>query len=283
MMNEKVDVNEYLEVILRRRWTIITVVSILVVTVAIYSFTATPVYNAATRLVIDKANPNVVSIQEVMAIDASATDDYQTQYKIIESRTVAREVIRRLHLDQNPEFTSGRNSVRRLIAAVTALLKTDAETISADVAEREINPGLVAAVIRRIEVKPVRNSRLLDINFQASDPVLAAKIADTVAAAYIDYNLETKLQAAQSAVHWLQERIASERKKVEAAEQALLNYKRQQDIITDFSNDVEQITAQKLAKLNVQVVEAESRRVEAETRYRQADRKSTRLNSSHYS
>ena len=53
-------------------------------------------------------------------------------------------------------------------------------------------------------------------------------------------------------------------------ENALLQYKEQHQIITDFSSDSEKITAQKLASLNDQVVEAQSRRVEAETRYQQA-------------
>ena len=68
----------------------------------------------------------------------------------------------------------------------------------------------------------------------------------------------------------MSERIDEERRKVEDAEGALLRYKEAQGIITDFSSDAEAITAQKLAQLNAQVVEAEAQRVEAETRYQQA-------------
>ena len=129
---------------------------------------------------------------------------------------------------------------------------------------------LVSAFLEKIDVNPIRNSRLVDVSFEAKDPVFAAKIVNTLAAAYIDQNLETKLKAVQDAVRWLQTRIEEERKKVEKAEQALLKYKEQHDIVTDFSSDVEKVTAQKLAQLNTQGVEAESRRVEAETRYQQA-------------
>ena len=71
---------------------------------AVYTFTATPIYQATARIVIEKENPNLVSIQEVMAVDATGSDYYQTQYKIIESRAVAREVIRRLDLQNSTEF-----------------------------------------------------------------------------------------------------------------------------------------------------------------------------------
>jgi len=280
---EQIHLRDYLRVIQKHRWTAITVFAIIVITVAIHAFTATPIYEATTRLIIDKENPNVVSIQEVMAIDASGTDYYQTQYKIIESRTVAREVIRRLHLDKSEEFfptpkddaiSNLKRSIKESIIfcrdSIASLLRTEEEATSKKIAEYEPDSPLVYDFISRIEVNPIRNSRLVDVNFQAKDPALAATIVNTLANAYIDQNLETKLRAVQDAVKWLHSRIEEERKKVEKAEQALLRYKEKHFIVTDFSSDVEKITAQKLAQLNTQVVEVESKRVEAETRYKQA-------------
>ena len=99
-----IDLRSYLRVITKRRWTILTFFIVVVLSVAIHTFTATPIYQATARIVIEKENQNVVSIQEVLAVDSTGQDYYQTQYKIIESRSVAREVIKRLSLDQNPEF-----------------------------------------------------------------------------------------------------------------------------------------------------------------------------------
>ena len=280
---EKIDIRAYLRVIMKRRWTIITFFAVVVITVTIHTFTATPIYEATARLIIDKENPNVVSIQEVMAVDASGTDYYQTQYKIIESRTVAREVIRHLHLDESEEFfpkprddfiSNLKRSVQETITfwkdSLFSLLKTEDEGTSEALGEYEPGSALVSGFIARIKVKPIRNSRLVDVSFQAKDPALAAKIVNTLASAYIGQNLETKLIAVKDAVRWLHNRIEEERKRVEKAEQALLRYKEKHNIVTDFSSDVEKITAQKLAQLNVRVVEEESKRVEAETRYKQA-------------
>lgn len=281
---EQIDLRDYLRVILKRRWTVITVFTVIVVTTAIYAFTATPIYEATTRLIIDKENPNVMSIQEVMAVDASGTDYYQTQYKIIESRGVAREVIKRLHLEESEEFfpkpkdnfiSNLKRSIEETIhfwkEAIVSLLKTEKKE-SQDKTSEEYEPdsSLVSAFISRIKVRPIRNSRLVDVSFQARDPVLATRIVNALAKSYINQNLETRLRAAQDAVKWIHNRIEEERQKVEQAEQALLRYKEKHGIITDFSSDVEKITAQKLAQLNAQVVEAESKRVEAETRFRQA-------------
>ena len=283
-MEEKIDIRDYLRVIMKRRWTVITFFAILVITVAIHTFTATPMYEATTRLIIDKENPNVVSIQEVMAIDASGTDYYQTQYKIIESRTVAREVIRRLHLEESEEFfprekddliSNLKRSIKETAMfwkdSVVSLLRTEREAITPEESEGfEPDSPLVSKFIDRIDVNPIRNSRLVDVGFQAKDPVLAAKIVNALAKAYIDQNLETKLRAVQDAVRWLHNRIEEERKRVGKAEHALLRYKEKHSIVTDFSSDIEKITAQKLAEMNTQLVEVESKRVEAETRYKQA-------------
>jgi len=281
---EQIDLRDYLRVILKRRWTIMTVFAIIVITVAIHTYTATPIYQATTRLVIEKENPNVVSIEEVMAVDSSGTDYYQTQYKIIESRSVARNVIKRLHLEDSEEFfpkpkdnliSNLKRSIRETIQywkdSIESLLKTEKEQKPAEPTE-EYDPDseLVSGFIGRIEVSPIRNSRLLDLSFEAKNPVLATKIVNTLARAYIDQNLEIKLRAVQDAVRWLHQRIEVERKKVEQAEQALLRYKKKHSIITDFTSDTEHVTAQKLAQLNAQVVDAESIRVEAETYYWQA-------------
>lgn len=280
---EQIDIRDYLRVILKRRWAVITVFTVVVVSVIIHAFTAMPVYKATSRLIIDKENPNVMSIQEVMAVDASGTDYYQTQYKIVESRNVARAVIKRLNLAESEEFVpnprnsllgSLKHSAKKTTTAIkkvsAALFRTHRNSDSQSLKEHDPDYRLVSVFIDRIKVEPIRNSRLVDVSFEAKDPVLAARIANTLAQAYIEKNLETKLKAVKGAVRWLHNRIETEREKVEKSEQSLLAYKEKHNIVTDFTSDVEKITAQKLAQLNTQVVEAESVRVEAETRYKQA-------------
>ena len=284
---EPIDIRDYLHVILKRKWTIATFFTITVLTVAVYSFTATPSYRASTRIVIETENPNLVSIQEVLSVDATRSDYYQTQYKIIESRNVAREVIRRLQLDKHPEFMAFSsvaaplkgwgvlNILDSMINRIKSLMpqSDQFDSIRADAEKGEaedINSELVNEFIKRIGVNPIRNSRLVDISMESEDPRLAARMANVLVRTYIDRNMETKLLAAKDAVKWLGDRINEERKKVGASENALLRYKENYEIITDFAGDSENITAQKLAALNAQAAEAEAQRVTLQTRYNQA-------------
>lgn len=281
-----IDLRDYLRIMLKRRWVIITVFTVVVLFAAIKTFTATPIYQATAQIVIEKENPNLVSIEEVMAVDSTGTDYYQTQYKIIQSRTVAREVVRRLDLKNSPEFfpPPKDNILSKMKVGIQdalsntkdwmiSLLRTGEHTDgSAEWADEDasFDSELVSVFIERTEVSPIENSRLVDVSVQAKDPAMSARMTNELVSAYINQNLETKLTAAKNAAEWLGERINDMRKKVETAEKALLHYKEAQDIITDFSSDAENITAQKLAELNTQLIEVESQRVEAETRFRQA-------------
>ncbi len=281
---QELDIRSYLRVLRKRKWTIMTVFMLVVVIAAIQVFRATPIYRASGRMVIEKENPNIVSVQEVLSMDAASSEYFQTQFKIIESQSVAREVIRRLDLQNSLEFypeprddlisraqREVRSSIGLVKAWASAIMKSgDGEEEAEASAGNDIPLPLIAAVIERIQVEPVRNSRLVDVGVEAADPRLAAQMANTVIRAYIDLNLETKLNATKDAVSWLTERIDEERAKVEMAENALLEYKQKHGIITNFSSERESMTAENLAGINSQVIEAESKRVEAETRYRQA-------------
>jgi polysaccharide biosynthesis transport protein len=290
----QVDLRDYLRVIVKRRWTIISSVLMIFICVAVSDFTAIPIYQAKSKLIIEKENPNIMSIQEVMSVDSSGSDFYQTQYKIIESRTIARMVIKRLNLGENKEFlpreeknildefketvrgtiSEVKKSIKGMLVQPKASKKKNQEEVDKI---KEI--GLVNQFINRVSVSPIRNSRLVDIHFEATDPKLAAEITNTLAQSYIDHNLDVRLQAVKNAMNWMNERIEKEKARVEKAEKALQNYRKRQNIITGFSGQVETVTAQKLAKLNAEVVSAESLRVEAQTKYNQAAQLSFKPNS----
>jgi capsular exopolysaccharide synthesis family protein len=284
----QLDVRHYLRVVRKRKWTIIAAFVIIVLTAAINVFTEEPMYQANARMIIEKSNPNIVSIQEVMAIDTWDPDYKETQFKIIESRSVARRVIEKLNLADSEEFNptpktgvivSLKSSIRGMISSlkktIKGLIKTEPKVakkpgLMIDEEERLADSGLVSSFIGRISVSPVRDSRLVDIGFAARDPQVAVRAVNALAQAYIDNNMSLRLGAIKDAMAWMNERIEEERTKVEASERKLQEYREREGIITEFSGEVETVTAQKLAQLNSQVVQAESSRVEAETRYRQA-------------
>ncbi len=84
---------DYLRILHKRRWTALSAFLIVVVAVTVYTFTATPVFEARTRLLIESDNPNVLNFQEVIDEQGTKADYYQTQYNILQSRALARRTL----------------------------------------------------------------------------------------------------------------------------------------------------------------------------------------------
>ncbi len=301
--SKEIDLRKYLRVLRKRKWIIITVFTLIVLAVVINATTVIPLYRGTARIVIEKRNPNLVSIQEVMALDAGGSDYLETQLMVIKSRVVAAEVIRRLDLENNPDFfpkprsnlisnvktwfgdiwVSAQKWLSSLMNTAQSNNQETANQTEAALQEANVfsdsemdsklpppSPAFVSAFIPRISTHPIKGTRLVDVSFTAPEPKLATRIANELVRSYIDLNLEIRLKTTQNAMQWLSDRVNDERKKVEEAEISLLTYKDREGILTDFSEGAENISAQKLANLQARVVEAESIRVEAETRYRQA-------------
>ncbi len=100
---EDAHLRDYLGVIMRRRWAVILFFISVVVTVTISSYVMKPLYKATAVIRIDNENPNVYTFKDVQA---AAPDDeyYETQYKMLKSRALARMTIDRMALYNNPAF-----------------------------------------------------------------------------------------------------------------------------------------------------------------------------------
>jgi polysaccharide biosynthesis transport protein len=263
---------DYVKVLYKRRWTAGTAFLLVFLGVTVYTFTATPIFEAKTRLLIESDDPNVVSFKQVVDEGGTRTDYYQTQYTILQSRALARKTIETLKAWDSPLLGAGKTessfSVSALVASVTGLFGTGDEphkkTESDETADQS---RAIDAFLTQLSIAPIRNSRLVDVKFQSTDATLATKAANALAKNYIDQNLEYKFSVSKEATGWLEERLGEQRKQVEAAETALQRYREQNDAIS--MEDRENIVVQKLADLNTAVTRAKTERIQKEAVYRQ--------------
>jgi capsular exopolysaccharide synthesis family protein len=126
---------------------------------------------------------------------------------------------------------------------------------------------VITAFLDRLTVSPVRNSRLVEVSYRSQDPQLAARVANGVAKAYIEQNLDFRFTASRDASQWLGQQLEEQRKQVETAETALQHYREQNDALS--VEDRENIVVQKLADLNSAVTKAKTDRLLKESMYRQ--------------
>src|SRR4051812_31763110 len=157
-------------------------------------------FRAQGRLLIE--NERATEIPGIMPGGEQFYEDpepyFQTQYKILRGRDLTRRVVKKTHIDRVPEFngTAKRPDtpmtlVTNLRTRLTTMIwKSGAVQEAPKVDETPDESSLVSSFIGRVNVEPVRGSRLVDITFDSEDPVFSAQAANTLMEEYVSQNLE---------------------------------------------------------------------------------------------
>jgi polysaccharide biosynthesis transport protein len=217
----------YVRILYRRRWLMASAFIVVILGVALYTWAVTPVYESRVQVLIQVGNPNVVSFKEVLESDrlTFTTDYYQTQYTILQSRTLAHQTLDILKLWRHPALGNpidkrsfAARHLPQWAAALTArMFGSEADNDAAHEDETAEQTMVINRFLTRLTVEPVKNSRLVDVRFRFPDPAIAARVANTLARAYIDQDLDFKLQTAKAASGWLDQQLTEQRRKVEQA------------------------------------------------------------------
>jgi capsular exopolysaccharide synthesis family protein len=261
---------DYLNVIVRRKWVFLLFFVSVVVSVALTSFMATSLYKASVTIRIDRENPNVLSFKDVYQPDTVESDYYQTQYKILKSRNIAKRVIKKIGLQNNLNF------LKEINAPVSSKQKIKPSSTAQGASEQTeendgISSNIVNAFIDRLEVQPLNKSQLVTVNFISRDPALAKTVANAVAETYIEFNINSKVSASQQAREWLQGQIDIMKDKVEAAEERLNEYSASNNMLflEKSGKDDESMITRKLSELSAAISEATSDRTKKEAVYKE--------------
>lgn len=204
---------ERLGFLLKHRRLVLTTFGVTVGLMMMQAYAALPMYRAKSQVLIQAERPAAVS--SLSASDPHVRDSeqyYNTQYRILQSRELARRVVKRLDLQNVPEFNGTMASaggplslvrhvhetavggVRTVFAAITNRGKPPAaEPPAPDESAQEA--ALVSAFLSRLRIEPQHGTRRVDVFFDAADPTFAAKAADTHAEEYVQRNLELKDRA----------------------------------------------------------------------------------------
>ncbi len=245
---------DYWRILVKRRWVVYTSLAVVVSVTTLGSLLTRPVYTATVRLQIETSAPKILPFQEVMtSVPDFRNDFYQTQYGLIQSRRVAREVIASLHLDQNEEF--------RVAAPPDSTRPGPADKEAAD----RLEARRIDRFLARLKVAPVRNSRLVDVTFSSHDRGLSAAIANRVADTYIAFNSQAQYNTTERASLSLGHEIANLHDEIDAKEKELQAYASEHGIVA--LGEKQSITLKKLNDLSDSYTRAQATRIEKEARY----------------
>ena len=236
-----VDLRHYVHV-LRKRWRVMLAALIACVAIAfVYTIRQPKIYEATCSLVIESSAPRILQgVQEVIDIGAEVYSQtfYQTQHRIIRSRAIAQNVLDRMGPAQ-PASGDGRPAPNR----------------------QEQADGLLS----QVKVTGVRDSSIANITVRDLDPDRAARIANAFADAYVERNLDYKLEGARSASSWLGEQTVDLRKKLEDSELALYKFKKDHSLLDLGLDDRQGMNRQNVQALNTKLADIKTKRIEAES------------------
>jgi uncharacterized protein involved in exopolysaccharide biosynthesis len=246
----------------------------LAVPAVLWILALTPIYAATAVVLIEASRSKVVSIEEMYAGASANREHFQTQAEFLKSRDVSLRVVRELDLTRHPAFAPTGRGPTWLGDALSALGATrDATPTPAPGGDdARAAPDREAAVLAQLQrglaVEPVRLSQLVRIGFESPDRVLAARIANAIAEAYIRADLDARLRMTQTASTWLSEQLDQLRHKLEASERRLQAYRDSAGIVSS-RGSAEGGNARQLEELSQRLVQARVARSQVEQVYSQ--------------
>jgi polysaccharide biosynthesis transport protein len=235
-----------LSILRARRWLVFSVLMVTVAAGLALSLLLPPRYVATVSLVVDTKSTDPVT-GALMPTPLLPTY-VATQVDVIASHNVALKVVDKLKLAQLIE-------VREEFHAATGGVGS-------------VRDWLADQLLRQIDVRPSRESSVININYAASNPMSAAQLANAFADAYIQASLELKVDPARRQTGWFEGQVTELRASLEKSQERLSAYQQQSGILGSEADRLDVENA-RLAELSSQLVAAQRAMYEAETRQKQ--------------
>ncbi|MDP2911540.1 MAG: polysaccharide biosynthesis tyrosine autokinase [Candidatus Omnitrophota bacterium] len=237
-------VREYLSTLWRRKWIFITFFLITVTVVTTATFMQKNVYRATATVIVDVESPDILSVKDIVKLGETnyfAYRDYiETQQEIIRSRRTTYNVIKNLRLKDKKELREAKDPIE--------------------------------ALLKKLKVELLRDTRILKISVDDEDPVMASRIANEFAKVYADSNISLKMKMSNQAQSWLKKEVDQQERKVKESENNLQTYKEQRNIVS--IENQKAVLNDIMTKLNASYLAAQTKRIQTETRYASAIDKS---------
>lgn len=291
---------DYWRAVRKRLWLVVSLVALITMLSILYVARKPDIYQATARVQVNLENNAEIVGSKAPYVFGPTNDPvyFNTQLQILVSPGLMRRVVKTLDLEHNPNFFKGNSTQKsstwqtlkrmagfggnarpdptvplkdQLTLNTTVAAATDHENL----AEAKRLAPYVGAILGGLKVDPVKETRglyketrLIDISFTHTDPEVASKVVNAIADTYVYNNLEKKGETNATTGDFLQKRIAELQQQIRSAEERLVNYAKNNQIISLDAN--QNTVVERLAALNTQLVEAEKDRIDAESKFTSA-------------
>lgn len=271
---EGLHARELARMLRKRKWLVLAVVAIITSLVTIEIHRTPSTYQATAQIEVTKDVGTTTVSAKDFVVQSDDSDNINTKLVVIKSRPLLEDVVVNLKLDQNPNFINAtrKRSVTEALADISHKVTGGAFGTSlkevaqpkptlAERSEEEsarLSP-YVGKLKNTLNVSTLKDTRVIEISYNHSDPQLAAAIVNSVAQNFIDRSFERKTQRYNDTSEWLKRSTAELKAQVEKATQSLADYTKSRGIFA--TEGKESLTTDKLSELHSQVMKAETDRM----------------------
>ncbi len=268
---ESPHLSEYYHILIKHKWTIITSLFLIITLTMLFSFLMKPVYQATTKLIIEKEESTSPITRERIDYESYSSQSltFNTHFKLITSSAVIQKVIETLKLDETEkdiEVSPWRELISVLKENISLLMGKENKPITPEEKLFQLSKKLR----EKINIEHERDTRILNVSVDDHDPVMARDIADTLARSYVNYDIENRLSSTQNTVSWMTDQLYEMKKKLEDAEEEFLTYKQQEKLFSITAR--QDIITKKIQDFNDAYLKARNKRLELDTKLSELQR-----------
>ncbi|WP_417592055.1 GumC family protein [Parasphingorhabdus sp.] len=253
----------YWHAVLRHKIAIASIVAAFVTLGIIITLLMTPYFTSTARIEIDREQDKVTNVEAVSSGENAGMqlEFYQTQYALLESRSLAERVARTRNFTSKDRFFE--------IFGVEpdgGLLSGTGNAQSAAQRNRRLELA-TQILIDHVDIIPVKGSSLVDISFESPDAALSAEISNAWVDEFIAYNLDRRFNSTSDARKFLEEKLAELKQRLEDSERNLSGYADSKEIITlstTQTNEGKTVSQKTLASTNLETLNNELARATAD-------------------
>lgn len=259
----KIFLIDVLAAIHRNRRLALVVGSLAVAAVIGVTLCLTPLYQSTASIMLDTRREQVVDMQAVLSNLPSDTFVVDSEVQVLQSPALARRVVQKLHLDQDPEFNASLRPQSLLSIPVNAL-KEGFHTLCAWVGlapATDVNgparrqEAVVEAFEKNLTITRQGLTYVINIAFNSQDAGKAVRIADTIAETYLEQQRETKANATRAANTLIEKHVKELQGQVFRAEQAVADFQAKNGLLNAVGAP---LTEQEISALNTQMATAQA-------------------------
>ena len=275
---EEIHLLDYWRIVSKRRLVVLTVFSVIFGIVAVKTYTDTPIYRGTVQLLFNLEKSQTLNFLEDAGALIQQTDTVEyinTQKEILKSRAFGDRVVRKMQLDKNRYFLLKKGKkkygfyslVKKKISSLFPGKAAPVNPFPNIIFERELNPALTDMVLENLEMETGRGNNIIRLNYYDDNPNVAASMANGIAGAFIEHNLDIQVKPYRDSAEWLSAKLVESKEKLAATEKTLQQYREGKGVVSFETK--ENVITQQLQELISQLVQTEAKRQEVEIKYNQ--------------